>query len=286
MEEIERFLPGMEGPIWYEHWHRYHFVVPMAAGKAVVDAACGDGYGSALLARHAQRVTGVDASAETVAAARRRYGEATNLEYVEGRCESLPVADASVDLAVSFETIEHLDEPRALIAEAARVLRPDGVFVVSTPNKSLYSDAVGYRNPFHPSELYEGEFVDALRERFAAVTLLGQRVDAFSAIWPMDRAPRDAQLLDAPSGDGAAAAPFLPAPLYFIALCAASPQALEAAAARFSLFSEREHRLYEGMWAQRALAAAALAQSQQRVAALTEERDRLAAQLRAHVVKP
>ena len=67
MDEIERFIPGMAGPIWYEHWHRYHFVAPIAAGKVVVDAACGEGYGSALLARHAARVTGVDVSAAIVA---------------------------------------------------------------------------------------------------------------------------------------------------------------------------------------------------------------------------
>ena len=98
MKEIERFVPGMQGPIWYEHWHRYHFVAPIAAGKAVVDVACGEGYGSAFLAKHAARVTGIDVSAETVALARRRYGAARNIEFLEGRCEALPVADASVDL--------------------------------------------------------------------------------------------------------------------------------------------------------------------------------------------
>ena len=51
MDELERFVPGIEGQIWYEHWHRYHFAAPFAAGRTVVDAACGEGYGSALLAR-------------------------------------------------------------------------------------------------------------------------------------------------------------------------------------------------------------------------------------------
>src|ERR1700756_2849457 len=121
MEELERFVPGLDGQIWYEHWHRYHFAAPFAAGKAVVDVACGEGYGSALLARRATQVTGVDASADAIAAARRRYGGPANLAFVEGRCEWLPLPQASADLVVSFETLEHLENPRAFLAEAARV---------------------------------------------------------------------------------------------------------------------------------------------------------------------
>ena len=58
----ERFIPGVPGEIWYEHWHRYHFAAPMVAGRKVLDIACGAGYGSALLARTATRVVGADIS--------------------------------------------------------------------------------------------------------------------------------------------------------------------------------------------------------------------------------
>ena len=242
MEEVERFVPGMEGAIWCEHWHRYHFAAALAAGRAVVDAACGEGYGSALLARHATRVTGVDASADTLALACRRYA-APNLDFRHGRCESLPLPDASADLVVSFETIEHLEQPCALIAEAARVLRVDGVFLVSTPNRALHTDATSHHNPFHRSEMYQDEFVAALRERFGAMTLFGQRVDAYSAIWPLAAAPDRASLLQARTSTATQAAAGLPDPLYFIAACAASPAALAALGAPFSLLADQDHRL-------------------------------------------
>ena len=69
----ERFVPGTAGEIWYEHWHRYQFAGAFAAGRRVLDAACGEGYGSALLARSAASVVGVDIAADAVAHARARY---------------------------------------------------------------------------------------------------------------------------------------------------------------------------------------------------------------------
>lgn len=296
MEELERFVPGLDGLIWYEHWHRYHFAAPFAAGKAVADVACGEGYGSALLARKALEVAGIDASAETVALARRRYGGPPNLRFLEGRCEAMPLGKASVDLVVSFETLEHLEEPRALIAEAARVLRPDGVLMVSTPNKTIYTDRTGYHNPYHPSELYESEFVDALRERFPAVSLFGQRVDAYSAIWPLAASPRSAQLLQARADTGAEALGGVPDPVYFIAVCASTPQALERIGAPFSLLADQDHRVWSGCEnVEKLLAEArvhaerverAYVESQKRLAMLLQERERRAATAQAPAGSP
>ncbi|HEX5130670.1 MAG TPA: class I SAM-dependent methyltransferase, partial [Usitatibacter sp.] len=62
----ERYVPGVQGEIWLEHWHRYHFAARWAAGKRVLDVACGEGYGTSVLARHAAGVTGVDVSAEAI----------------------------------------------------------------------------------------------------------------------------------------------------------------------------------------------------------------------------
>ena len=62
----ERFIPGTPGEIWHEHWHRYHFAAPLVAGLAVLDVACGEGYGSALLATRAATVTGADAAEDAL----------------------------------------------------------------------------------------------------------------------------------------------------------------------------------------------------------------------------
>src|SRR5512146_3443739 len=103
----ERFTPECVREIWYEHWHRYAFAREFARGKRVLDAACGEGYGSALLAGTAARVLGVDIADDAIAHARARYMRA-NLRFERGACTALDVPAASFDLAVSFETVEHV----------------------------------------------------------------------------------------------------------------------------------------------------------------------------------
>src|SRR5262249_3120187 len=112
----ERFTPESRGAIWYEHWHRYCAAVPIARGLRVLDAACGEGYGSALLAQKAATVIGVDIEADAIAHANARY-RMPNLTYVWASVTALPLAPASIDMIVSFETIEHLREQRAMLAE-------------------------------------------------------------------------------------------------------------------------------------------------------------------------
>src|SRR5258708_6669853 len=106
----ERFLPDCSGEIAYEHWHRYAFARRLATGKRVLDAACGEGYGSALLAANAAEVVGVDIDVATLDHASARYAPIERLRFVHGSCAALPLADASIDLVVSFETVEHLTE--------------------------------------------------------------------------------------------------------------------------------------------------------------------------------
>ena len=133
----ERYLPGTAGEIAHEHWHRYAFARRFVTGRRVLDVACGEGYGSALLAQAAAHVVGVDIDAHTLAHARTAYADRRNVEFVEGSAVALPLADASADVIVSFETIEHLaesEQPR-MLAEFARVLAAEGVLILSSPNR-------------------------------------------------------------------------------------------------------------------------------------------------------
>ena len=115
----ERFVPGIQGEMWLEHWHRYHFASRFAAGKRVADVACGEGYGSALLARQAASVVGVDVSPEAVGHARRAYEGVARLHFEQGSCTALPLETGSIDLFISFETIEHIHEQEAFLDEIA-----------------------------------------------------------------------------------------------------------------------------------------------------------------------
>ncbi len=121
----ERFVPQVEGSIAREHLHRYATACELVQGKAVLDIACGEGYGAAMLANVANQVTGVHISAETIAFASAKYRR-KNLEFKIRSCAEVPVADASIDIIVSFETIEHHNQNEVLMDEFKRVLRPGG----------------------------------------------------------------------------------------------------------------------------------------------------------------
>jgi len=156
----ERFTPECVREIWYEHWHRYLFARRIVAGKRVLDAACGEGYGSALLAASADSVLGVDIAESAVAHARQRYGQHANLRFEQGDCTALSCGDAQFDLIVSFETLEHVAAQQELIAGFARALAPGGLLIVSSPDKRTYSEKSGFRNEFHVRELYREELLE------------------------------------------------------------------------------------------------------------------------------
>lgn len=171
----ERFVPEVHGDIELEHRHRYLQACTLAKGKVVLDIASGEGYGSAMLAEHALQVIGVDISAQAVAHAQQRY-QGDNLEYRVGSCAAIPLPDASVDLLVSFETIEHHDQHQEMMQEIRRVLRKDGVLLISSPDKMSYSDVPGSHNEFHVKELYQHEFKQLLEGYFDNIAYFGQRI--------------------------------------------------------------------------------------------------------------
>lgn len=236
----ERFVPGVAGEIAHEHWHRYAFARRYAEGRRVLDVSCGEGYGSALLAGVAAHVTGVDVAAEAVAHARAAYGGRANLAFVQASAAALPLPDASIDVAVSFETIEHLPrelQPR-MLSELARVLTPAGVLVLSAPDPDQYSLARGYRNPHHLHEPSRAELDALLAAHFAARRWHRQRRWFGSALWREDRG--DATF-EAWTGAGARVDPAGPPPaMYVVAVAARDAAALPAPAPALTLFTDRD----------------------------------------------
>ena len=246
----ERFVPGTRGEIWVEHWHRYHFAARWAAGKRVLDVACGEGYGSALLARHAARVTGIDISPQAVAHAQKAYAALGNADFVCAPCQRLPLPDASIDLAVSFETLEHITEQDEFLDELARVLTPEGVLVLSCPNKLEYSDKRGFVNEFHVKELYREELEALVAARFPAAEWYGQRPTFFSLIAPDAEAAgrTDAHLVEVSEAAPDRASPRLSHPLYFLVLCSRASASLAALPPTLSVLADRDdwvHQDYE-----------------------------------------
>ena len=233
----ERFLPGVAGEIAYEHCHRYAFARRFVRGARVLDAACGEGYGTALLADVAASVVGIDIEPQVVADATRRYvSSRANVRFAAASVTRLPLADASVDAIVSFETIEHVgaDDQRAMLAEFARVLAPHGRLVLSSPNRIEYSEARSYANPFHVKELDRAELARLLDAHFPVSQWFCQRRYLGSAIWRESPGTTFEALSGSPASVGAARPP---AAMYFVVVAARSARDLPEAPA-LSLYAD------------------------------------------------
>ncbi len=240
----ERFVPGTKGEIWIEHWHRYHFAARWVAGKRVLDVACGEGYGSAFLARTAAYVAGVDVSPQAIAHAESTYAKPGAVEFVQASCTRLPFPDASFDVAVSFETLEHIEGQRAFMDELARVLRHDGVLVLSCPNKLEYSDKRGFANEFHVKELYREELRDLVGARFPECAWYGHRATFYSVIAPEAGDGAGAHLVEVGEERPAEATPRLAHPLYFVLAASRERASLAAIGPALSVLSDRGDWIY------------------------------------------
>jgi ubiquinone/menaquinone biosynthesis C-methylase UbiE len=245
----ERFLPNEAGEMWAEHWHRYHAIQHLVADKRVLDVACGEGYGSALLSRVASAVSGVDISNEAITHATAEYLTQKNLKFIEASCTQLPFADHSFDVVVSFETIEHITEHDAFLDEIKRVLTVDGLLIISSPNKAEYSDARNFQNEFHVKELYRDELAALIAKRFAQTRWLSQRNGFYSLIAYEQNTstgadfkpllPSDAHVITVSKNAPQQIAAPLPA-LYFLVLASANATTIEHATISTSAFCDAE----------------------------------------------
>ncbi|MFC2154210.1 methyltransferase domain-containing protein [Candidatus Altiarchaeota archaeon] len=202
----ERYLPDLDPTlgveIHYEHLHRYAFVGQFVKGKKVLDLACGEGYGSFMLAQDASHVTGVDIDKKTIKHARIKYTKG-NLNFVEGSILDVPIkGNGLFDVIVCFEALEHVKGHIKLMSEVKRLLTHDGIFFVSTPNKELYTHQPNYHNPFHQKELEFKEFEKLLKTKFKNNRFFGQKVVVSSNVWQLStKAPPHASEFVIKKGD-------------------------------------------------------------------------------------
>lgn len=181
----ERYVPGIDDPhLEIEHYQRYLSVLPLIENKIVLDAACGEGYGAHILSSAAKKVTGIDISYDAVNRAVEKYGDTEKLSFCVGSVARLPFPDESMEVVVSFETIEHISEKLQyqFLEEIGRVLKKDGILIMSTPNKEIYSDLFDYHNEFHIKEFYKEEFRTFLESKFKFVQFYNQYFEAVSLI--------------------------------------------------------------------------------------------------------
>jgi SAM-dependent methyltransferase len=170
----ERTIPDLDIE---NYWFRRHEVVyqrlaPRCAGHDVLEAGCGEGYGADLIAKVARRVVAVDYDEFAVAHVLSRY---PRVEALQANLAELPLPDASVDVVVNFQVIEHLWDQPQFVAECARVLRPSGLLMVSTPNRVTFSPGRDTPiNPFHTRELNAAELTELLLDAgFCQVSVSG-----------------------------------------------------------------------------------------------------------------
>jgi SAM-dependent methyltransferase len=166
-------VPGeADASTFWDHVNRYRFALQYTRNRAVLDVACGEGYGTyAISAAGAAKAVGVDISADACEHAREKYG----VDARVGDACALPLESDWADVVVSYETLEHVADHDRFLTEICRVLKSDGMLVISTPNRDVYRETCE-DNEFHVSEISRDEFAESLSKYFRTVELFSQRV--------------------------------------------------------------------------------------------------------------
>lgn len=165
--------------IWLDHVERYKFASKYVKGKNVLDISCGTGYGSKILCEAgATKVVGIDISSEAIDFAKTHY-QMKGLEFKVGNILDIDSPENYFDVITCFETIEHIKNQEKAFAELRRVLKSEGLLIISSPNRKLTSPGKlidDYpNNPYHTKEYSVEELVSILRNQFKTLEVYGQR---------------------------------------------------------------------------------------------------------------
>jgi ubiquinone/menaquinone biosynthesis C-methylase UbiE len=173
-----------------EHLHRYSIVLEIVKNKRVLDIASGEGYGSFQLSKFALSVIGVDIDNDSIEKAKIKY-ESSNIEFLKGSTSNIPIPDNSIDVVVSFETIEHHDKHEEMMLEIKRVLTPSGILIMSSPDKEFYSDETEQNNIYHIKELYFLEFKNLINSHFKKTSFYFQKSYNFNSFISNEKSYND-----------------------------------------------------------------------------------------------
>jgi len=237
----ERMVPAYhKGHMVYgEHIVRYRAAAELVKGKHVLDIAAGSGYGSAVLAETAKKVVGVDVDKDAIKYANKNY-KTSNVEFILGDGVSIPLPDKSLDVVVSFETIEHIEDYRKFMSEVKRVLKPDGLLVLSTPNDVEFPES----NHFHIHEFEQKELEKLVAGYFKHRKSYYQGTWLYNALFDASKMNEEWQasvttMQTAPIG--------LDRCIYFYMICSNRniTESLEPLAAISEHYSERKLQEYE-----------------------------------------
>lgn len=173
----ERLIPDIKECVnkkflFREHVERYLFASKFLENKIVLDIACGTGYGTNIMFKNGKPkfMIGVDKSAQAIEYALNHYTD-KNIEFKKIEAPILNLEEEYFDCIVSFETLEHVADQKKMIEELHRVLKKDGILIVSTPNKEV----TVWDNPFHVKELTRNELTELLKSHFHSFIWLGQK---------------------------------------------------------------------------------------------------------------
>lgn len=177
----ERQLDNTNNPWWGEHIHRYEEAAKIIGKdqKTILDIACGTGFGSHYLTTLGHKVVGADISEIAIKECSQKY-KAINLEYKVMDGTSIPNENEYFDVVISFETIEHTKDFVKMLNEFKRVVKRNGLIIISTPNFLVNSPDGYVVNPYHTQEWEFEEFKKILTDVFKSVQLFGQRYSRYN----------------------------------------------------------------------------------------------------------